>query len=167
MHLALSDLFRARWSNMIHEEWIRNLHDPRPDLPLDKLYRVRDLMNAHVRGGLVSGFEPLIDAIGLPDPNDRHVVAVGIHTRAEMIVTFNLKDFPADALAPYNLTAQHPDDFILDLIDLNVGAVIQAARDHRASLKNPPLSVEHYLDCLLRQGLPQTVSELRRHSFMI
>ena len=100
MHLALSDLYRARWSDMIHDEWTRNVLAIRPDLTQDQLKRTRQLMNTHVRDSLVSGFEYLIPSINLPDPDDRHVAAAAIHSGASLIVTFNLKDFPAHALKP-------------------------------------------------------------------
>lgn len=167
MYLALTDLFRARWSDMIHDEWIRNLLKERPDLTEAQLKRTRQLMNQHVRGCLVTGFEQLIPAIELPDADDRHVVAAAIHTRAEGVVTFNLRDFPDEALEPFNLRAIHPDEFIMDLMDLNIGAVINAARTHRQSLRNPALTVDAYLDCLLKQQLPQSVSRLRDFKIML
>jgi len=61
----------------------------------------------------------LIPSTELPDPDGRHVVAAAIHSGASLIVTFNLQDFPAETLKPYNLAAQHPDDFIVDLLDLH------------------------------------------------
>ena len=167
MYLALTDMFRARWSDLIHDEWIRNLLKKRPDLTEEKLIRTRDLMNKHIRGCLVTGFEPLITAINLPDPDDRHVVAAAIHTRAEGIITFNLKDFPEESLGPFNIKAIHPDEFIMDLMDLNIGKVIEAARNHRSSLKNPTFTADAYLDCLLKQQLPQSVSRLREFTVMI
>ena len=99
--------------------------------------------------------------MSLPDPDDRHVVAAAIQTRAEAIITFNLKDFPSEYLAQYNLQAIHPDEFIADQYDLHASAVIEAARNHRGGLKNPPFDSDQYLDFLLNQGLPQTVSRLR------
>ena len=161
MYLALSGQFRARWSDDIHDEWIRNLLKQRQDIAPETLQRVRDLMNQHVPGRLVEGYKSLIPSIELPDKDDRHVVAAAIQTRAEAIITFNLKDFPDLALAPYNVRAIHPDDFIMDLCDLNLAAVIQAAQRHRASLNNPAFSTENYLDLLLKQQLPQTVSRLK------
>ncbi|WP_255568657.1 PIN domain-containing protein [Comamonas sp. NLF-1-9] len=136
MHLALSDLYRARWSDMLHDEWTRNVLASRPDLTQEQLNRTRQLMNAHVRDSLVTGFEYLIPSIKLPDPDDRHVVAAAIHSGASLIVTFNLKDFPFDALKPCNLAAQHPDDFIVDLLDLHPApASASATRSPPANAK--------------------------------
>lgn len=65
MQLALTDLFRAKWTNMIHDEWIRNVLKNRPDLTQKQLERTRDLMNAHVRDSVVEDYEFLIPTIDL------------------------------------------------------------------------------------------------------
>lgn len=96
--LAVSDLHRAKWSNAVHDEWINALLRTRPDLTRERLERTRDLMNAHTRDALVAGYEDMIEVLALPDPDDRHVLAAAIKGRADLIVTANLKDFPADAL---------------------------------------------------------------------
>jgi predicted nucleic acid-binding protein len=167
MHLAVTDLYRAKWTDAIHEEWIRNVLKNRPDLKPEQLQRTRELMNAHVRDCLVTGYEPLIDAITLPDPDDRHVLAAAIRAGADLIVTFNLKDFPEEALKPYGIEAQHPDDFLIFQLDLAPNLVCAAAKRHRASLKNPPKDVEEYLLALEAQGLVQTVSGLRQFAELI
>jgi len=118
--------------------------------------------NAHVRDSLVTGFEHLIPSVELPDADDRHVLAAAIHGGARLIVTFNLKDFPPDRLKRYNLAAQHPDDFIFDLLNLDAARVCEAASNHRRSLRNPPKTVDEYLDTLLRQGLTLTVGQLQK-----
>jgi hypothetical protein len=163
MHLALADLYRARWSNTIHDEWTRNLLANRPDLKPEAIARTRELMDSGVREALVENFEHLIPAIQLPDPDDRHVVAAAMHAGAELIITFNRRDFPEDELKKYNVTAQHPDDFVSDLFDLDAGRVLQAAARHRRSLKKPPACVDDYLNMLSAQGLIQTVNILRRY----
>lgn len=94
MRLALTDLYRARWTDRIHDEWMHSVLKQRPDLKREDLERTRELMNAHVRDCLVTGFEYLIPVVELPDPDDRHVVAAAIHAGADLIVTFNLQDFP-------------------------------------------------------------------------
>lgn len=132
MHLALSGLFRARWTERIHEEWMRNLLANRPDIPRKKLQRVRELMDAHVADCLVSGYEALQFGLDLPDPDDRHVFAAAILCHAGTIVTFNVKDFPDALLAPHGIKAQHPDSFIEHAFGIDETAVIVAVRDHRA-----------------------------------
>ncbi len=161
MQLALTDLFRAKWSNAIHEEWIRGVLRNRPDLKREQLEKTKTLMNAHVRDSLVKAFENLIPMIQLPDPNDRHVVAAAIKARADVIVTYNLKHFPIAALLDYGMEAQHPDEFIIHLIDLSPGVVCSAVNIHRKRLRNPPKTVEDYLDTLEQQALPRTVAYLR------
>lgn len=98
---------------------------------------------------------------------DRHVVAAAIHCDASLIVTFNLKDFPPSQLERYSLVAQHPDEFIVDLMNLNVEKVCEAVSHHRHSLKNPAKTIDEYLDTLLRQGLTQTVTQLRKWKLAI
>lgn len=161
LQLALTDLFRAKWTNAIHDEWIRNVLANRPDLTRARLERTRELMNAHVRDCLVSGFEALIPALTLPDPDDRHVLAAAIVGRADLILTFNLKDFPARHTAPYRIEAQHPDELLVHLLGLDERRVCDAVRTCRQRLRNPAKSVESYLDTLAAQQLPETVSLLR------
>lgn len=165
MELALTDLFRARWTDRIHDEWIRNVLANRLDLSIEQLTRTKEMMNAHIRDCLVTDYERLIPGLELPDPDDRHVLAAAIRCRADVIVTFNLKDYPADILAEFDVEAQHPDEFISHLLDLNASRVCFAAETHRARLRNPPKTVDEYLETLLRQGLPQTVSAMREQCF--
>jgi hypothetical protein len=167
MYLAMSDLYRARWSNDIHEEWMRNLQKDYPDLNRQKVERIRDLMNAHVVDCIVKGYESIIPHLILPDPSDRHVVAAAICCRADIIVTSNVKHFPNDILDPYGIQVQHPDKFLTDQINVAPSVVCAAAKRQRQSLKNPPMSVEEYLASLERQGLAQTVSSLREYSELI
>ena len=167
MYLALTDLYRARWTNQIHEEWMRNVVADYEDITRPQVERIRDLMNAHVRDCLVTGYESLIDSIQLPDPDDRHVLAAAIRCGANVIVTSNLKDFATDELMKYGIEAQHPDAFVSHLFDLSPSAVCRAARQQRASLKNPPKSVAEFLDALEGQGLASTVASLRQNKELL
>jgi len=167
MHLALTDLFRARWTEAIHDEWIRNLLANRPDLKIEQLRRTRELMNANVRDCVVTGFESLIPALLLPDPDDRHVLAAAIRTGADMLVTYNLRDFPEQVLSHYGIQAIHPDDFVVCQLDLATDAVCTAVKRHRASLRHPPKSIEDYLQTLLSQELVQTVGILRKYADLL
>lgn len=162
MHLAVSDTFRARWTEAIHDEWIRNLLKNRDDLQREQLERTRELMNAHVRDCLVKNYEELIEKVELPDADDRHVLAAAIHAEADAIVTFNLKDFPDEMLAPFGIEAVHPDAFIVTLIDENAALVISAIENQHKGLKNPPCSMAELLETLENNGLHETVNRLRQ-----
>ncbi len=164
MHLALTGLFRAKWSAEVHEEWISALLEKRPDLTRDKLERTRALMDLHATDALVTGYEDLIPGLQLPDPNDRHVLAAAIRGQADVIVTMNLRDFPTDVVGAFGIEAQHPDEFVLHFLDLAPGAVIAAAETHRQSLKNPAKTMSEYLETLERQGLTQTAAALGRYA---
>jgi predicted nucleic acid-binding protein len=165
VRLARTGLFRARWTDAIHDEWIRNLLEDRPDLSAAQLERTRKLMNAAVRDCLVVGYEGRIDSLTLPDPDDRHVLAAAIEAQAQVIVTYNLRDFPASALQPHGLEAQHPDEFILRVITINPLVVRETVETHQQALKNPPKTSAQYLETLSNQGLPKTVAALSQICF--
>jgi predicted nucleic acid-binding protein len=162
IRLAHAGLVRARWTEAIHDEWVRNVLADNPELSPDRLARTRSLINVAVRDCLVTGYEDLIDTLSLPDPDDRHVLAAAIRADAEVIVTFNLKDFPVGVLASYNIEAQHPDDFLLSLFDVGPGYVCAAVKRQREGLRNPPKTAEELLATFESQGLVQTVTRLRQ-----
>jgi len=160
MWLGLSGCCRARWSRTIQDEWKRNLLRHRPDLHRAQLDRVSELMDNAIPDCLVQDYEALIADLSLPDPDDRHVLAAAIHCDASVIVTFNLRDFPREALAPFGIEAEHPDDFVFNLFERDATAVISAAQRQRALLVRPPSDADRYLDILHRQGLIKTAQAL-------
>ena len=97
IRIAQSGTVQAKWTNAILDEMSRALRRNRPDIPEEKLERLRDLMNKAVRDCLVASYEPLIAG-------------------AQVIVTRNLKDFPESDLGPWNVEAKSPDAFVLDQV---------------------------------------------------
>jgi hypothetical protein len=89
------------------------------------------------------------------------VLAAAIRAGAQAIITFNLADFPAEKLTPYTIEATHPDDFVLDAIDLAPGLVTTVVTEQAAALKSPPRTVGDLLDTLRDQGLVRSVAKLR------
>jgi hypothetical protein len=132
MQLAVADLFRAKWTADIHEEWMRSLLKDRPHFKRTDLERTRTLMDTAVRDCLVTGYQELIPSLTLPDSDDCHVLAAAITGRCDVIVTQNLKDFPEAALAPYGIEAQHPDEFLSNHLNLAPGVFCDAIRKVRA-----------------------------------
>ena len=71
----------------------------------------------------VTGHENLIGQLDLPDPDDRHVLAAGIHADAQVIVTHNLRALPSEQLAHWGVEAQNSDDFLTGLHQDNPAAL--------------------------------------------
>ena len=161
LRLADQYLYAPLWSADIHAEWIGSVLADRPDLTADVLERTRAVMDRHFPNAIVTGYSAA--GLDLPDAGDLHVLAAAIEGGAELIVTRNLRDFPADCLAPHGLTAQHPDVFIADLLDAEPEAVLAAVRGHRAALRNPPRTANEHLVALERLGLVRTASLMRPH----
>ena len=157
--MARMDRFRVRWTDRIHEEWIGNLikNGGNPE----KLARTRRLMDQAVPDCLITDYESLIDDLSLPDPDDRHVLAAAIVGKVDVIVTANLGDFPREVLDPYNIEAQHPDDFVMYQFDLHPWVYCKAIKDQRARLQNPPLSVDEFIQLFAKLQMPQTVARLK------
>lgn len=161
MSLAMENIFRARWTEQIHDEWIRNVLANRSDVQPEQLERTRQLMNLHVEDCLVTGYESLISAFILPDPDDRHILAAAVKGQSDVIVTYNQKDFPSEALLSFDIIVQHPDDFLCLQFDLAPDAFLNAVRKHRARLKHPSFTQPQYLETLSRQRLVQLVQILQ------
>jgi hypothetical protein len=117
-------------------------------------------MIAAVPDCLVSGFEHLESVLDLPDANDRHVLAAAIRAGAQAIVTFNLRDFPDHVLARYDVEAKHPDELVLDTIDLAPAVVARCVTEQAAALRNPSISVSELLGTLRQQQLVQSAARL-------
>ncbi|HTW68283.1 MAG TPA: PIN domain-containing protein [Acetobacteraceae bacterium] len=162
MRLALAGLFQPQWSAHVHEEWIRAVLRDNPQIPRARLLALRDAMDQRIDDAVVTGFEHLIGTLTLPDPDDRHVLAAAIVSGSSIILTRNLRDFPASALGPHGIAACHPDVFIAGLLCAEAQSVIQAVRDQQASLINPPVPWQDLLAIFERTGLRGTVAELRR-----
>lgn len=167
MHLGIAGLYQPKWSRCIQDEWRRNLIANRPEILPEALQNTVKMMNSALPDANVTGYKGLINDLDLPDPNDRHVLAAAIRAKAEIIVTLNHKDFPPEVLRPFEIETLHPDAFISDLFDLNHALTLEAVRRQRQSLKRPPMTVDEFLEMLLKQGLPMTVKELAHYQYAI
>ncbi|MFD3507652.1 hypothetical protein [Nocardia sp. NPDC058666] len=111
---------------------------------------------------MVTGYESLIEGME-NDPKDRHVLAAAVRSAAEVLVTFNIRDFPERAVKPYDLTAITPDEFLLDQLDLHPGLTISTLRGQASSYRRDPRSVTGLLSVLERTGTRVFAAEVRRH----
>jgi len=158
LHLASVDLYKPKWTEDIQEEWIRNLLLNREDLNRENLQRTKDAMNSAFPDANIDKYEELIAGLSLPDPDDRHVLAAAVRADADVVVTFNLRDFPTDYLKSFDIEVQDPDTFVTHLIDLDRPRSLEALHNQVKSLKNPPKSFEEVLETLEKCGLPNSVT---------
>jgi len=162
LELAVAGLFRARWTDEITDEWVRNLLAKREDLDKGKLqYTVGKMVEA-VPGCVVTDYKPIVVGLSLPDENDRHVLAAAIKCSAQMIVTYNLKDFPASTLASFGIEAKHPDEFLQDCYDLAPDQVIGSVKNILNRLKKPPITAMELIETYRNQELVLTANTLER-----
>jgi len=123
LRLAEADLFDPRWSADLMDEVRRNL-TLKLGVPADKAERRVNRMTVSFPLAAVEGYEQLIPAM-TNQQKDRHVLAAAIRADADLIVTTNLKDFPVSALEPYGIEAVHPDEFLLDQLDLDPARTLE------------------------------------------
>lgn len=163
LRLSGTGLFRAKWTEEILDECFASILEDRPDLDPSRLVRTRKLMVEAVPDCLVRNYKSIVPGLSLPDPQDRHVLAAAIRSGAQTIVTSNLKDFPADVLTSYDIVAQHPDEFLLHVLDLSPPTVLRVLLEQANALRRPPMKVDELLDKLEEIGLVDFVAELQRH----
>jgi predicted nucleic acid-binding protein len=164
MRIAARRLVRARWTERILDECFRSILKRRPDLEPRDLARTRALMVSAIPDCLVTGYEHLTEGLVLPDPDDRHVLAAAIHAGADLIVTFNLRDFPRRQLKKHDVDVQHPDDFVAALIAFAPKAIEDVVSEQLEALTNPQVTRAALLRMFEAMGLVQTVASLQAHS---
>lgn len=160
---AVDRLVDARWSEDIHDEWIRNLAANDPSVSIERLTATRHLMSAVLPDAMVSGYACHIAAINLPDADDRHVVAAAIAAGASLIITWNERDFPEAELARHKLRAQTPDALLMNLYAAVPDVVVAATANARQNLRRSRISAAEYLDALERQKLFKFAAAMNKH----
>ena len=163
VQVAVDRLVEARWTDAIHEEWVRHLAAATPTIPRERWQNIRRLMNEAVPTATVSGYQDHIQALVLPDPDDRHVLAAGIAAGASRILTWNLRDFPASELKKYGLRAQSPDDFLAELCDQVPDLAVGSLANARRNLNKTRVSAMDFIEILNKQNLVQLAKRMRRH----
>jgi hypothetical protein len=159
LRVAEKGLYRPLWSERILTEAQEAIEEIHPGIDVSKRFASK---REAFGGAMVTGWEELEPGIRLPDPEDRHVVAAAVRGGADAIVTANLADFPAAALSPLGLEAVHPDDFLLDQLDLSPPTILQVIREQAAHTKKPPLTPHDLTTLLGRAGIPGFADELLR-----
>ena len=114
-------LYVPRWSEEILEE-VRRTHQKLqwPEKLTDSWQKV---VREHFPEAMVNGHEIFVE-LAKNDPKDRHVLAAALKSNCEVIVTFNLKDFPRETLSGYGIRAEHPSEFLINLYNIDPGIFV-------------------------------------------
>jgi hypothetical protein len=159
LSLADADLYSAKWSVHIRNEWTRSLLRDRPELSTQVAAAAQAMEDA-IPDCLVSGYEHLIEGLLLPDADDRHVLAAAIVGHADAIVTWNQADFPQEVLDPFGIEVQSPDEFVLNQLMLEKLTALAALKRMRERFVRPHLDPPTLVALLEKRGLPQTAAHL-------
>jgi hypothetical protein len=160
MELHLRGLIHARWTDDIHDEWIRSVLSDYPDINPTVLKKTRELMNLHAEGSLVTDYQDYIQKLLLPDPNDRHILAAAISGEIPTILTFNINDFPATSLSEFDIEAKHPDVLLFQLFEAHPHDTIKILKYVRNRMKNPLLDQKEFTSRLSKAGLTSFADRL-------
>lgn len=161
IRLALADLIELRWSPATQQEWVRNLLLHQPALDAARLQRTCALMDRALPDASVTADDALTATLTLPDPDDRHVLAAALQAQATQLLTFNLRDFPAEVLRPLGVQPLHPDVWLLSVLEQHPTELLKILGELSADLSQPPLSVRQLALSLEQSGLPVSGAALR------
>ena len=169
LSLAEAEFFRVRWSRSVLDETERaivKMLTGRQIADADgRARRAVDVMESAFEDAMVADFEAFMCVCeSLPDQKDAHVVAAALKTQAAVIVTENVKHFPAEIIGPLNIDVRSADDFIADTIALDTGKAVAAVRRMRERMKRPERSAEMLLVDMEANGLTETVDVLRPYA---
>lgn len=166
---ATERLFRPCWTTQILDEWRGSLLRRFPDDEgiAGKIDRQRSTMLEQFPEAMIEGHEFLIESLKLPDPNDRHVLAAAIVGRCNGIITCNTRHFPEEVVAPFGIEVVHPDNFIVNIIDLDPTKALTACLSHRKALTTSLPSADEFLEQYRAKGLIQAHTRLLKHRELI
>jgi hypothetical protein len=157
LRAAAADFYQLRWSKQILDEMERNLVST-GTIPADKAARLRATMEKYFPEAMVTGYEPLVEAMQ-NDAKDRHVVAAAVKAGAQVITTANIRHFTS---LPDGIEAQSPDEFLCNLFDLDPDSFTETLREQAADLQKPPVSFDELLRRLAR-AVPNLVAAVTAH----
>lgn len=158
LRLGEAEVIRPHWSHDVMDELERSLAKA---IGVDRARKRRLTMEAAFPEAMVTGYDRMVDGME-NDPKDRHVLAAAVHSDCELIVTFNVKHFPEDALAGHDLVAVHPDEFLLDQLDLYPQAVERTLMRQAAATARPTLTPLRLIESFEKIRLMGFAAELRR-----
>lgn len=159
LRLAERNLYQARWSSDVIEELRRNL--VKADVASGSVDGLIKEMLAAFPEAEVKDYQVFIETVTC-HPKDRHVLAAAVRGEVGAIVTHNVGDFPPSSVDPHQIEVVHPDDFLLDLLELAPGVVVAELHAQAAANRRAPKTLPDLLGALAIAGAPSFADEIRR-----
>jgi hypothetical protein len=168
LRAASSRLYAVYFSEKILDEAKRNRIKRGKDESLEEQARIAQSVQSFGTAVMDAFPDAIVEApsdiedMMTNHPGDRHVLASAVHAqdvkniKVDFIVTRNLKHFPKEALDPYGIRAIHPDDFLLELCDINTdermydvlkekASKLKKSADPQQPLKIPPVTTLEFI----------------------
>ena len=152
-------LYRPHWTEEILDEARRNVIANNPNADPDRVRRRFELMNIAMPGAMIDAPAPELVHAMTNHPKDRHVLATAVTINAEVIVTNNIKDFPAEACEPHGVEVHTLDAFVTDLVSLDNRQVWAAITEMASRLQEPPMTPQQVCKTLERH-MPNAIEAL-------
>ena len=162
LRIAERGLYRPLWSARIIAETIDAIKEVHPTIPPGRIQQRFAEIDTAFADACVEWLPSLKEAVTLPDPDDRHVVAAAVHGMADAIVTANVRDYPLDVPEPLNITVIHPDAFLLDQLDLAPRIVLDVLRTQASQYRRSMLTPIDLIALLARAGVSAFADEAGR-----
>ena len=143
----MDSVIAPRWTAPINEEWVSNLIAA-GRAPHERLLLTLELISRVLPEAEMEGWEAHMEGLTLPDPDDCHVLVAALTAGAETILTMNLRDFPASAVARHGVVAVHPNGFLCGLHDADPELAWALTEAAHANLSRSTSSSADYLDAL-------------------
>lgn len=153
LEFSMNGLLRALWTDEILSEVARALVRARRHTEESAAELVSELQT-FFPGSFVVGYEHLTGSGLCTDPNDDHVLGAAIHSRADAIATFNLKDFPKNLFESFGIDLSHPDQLLVEVFESNSALGCQALGGLLGYYNLPPHTAAELSERLIRSQVP-------------
>ena len=148
LRAAETGLIDVRWSRRVLDETHRALGKVIADR--DARDRLIDLIGEAFPDAEVTNFEDLEAALHLPDPDDRHVLAAAVTAECDLLVTYNLRDFPESVCDAQDILAVDVDEALM-LIAGELGPALgDVVRRQVTAMRRPAVTTEAFIQRLSR-----------------
>ncbi|WP_454229034.1 PIN domain-containing protein [Propioniciclava flava] len=162
LSLAEHGCFAPRWSKEVLDALERNV-GAQGRATAKAIHHRRVRMERAFPEAMIDGFDALVERM-TNHPGDRHVLAACVVSQARTLVTFNLKDFPEEALQPYDIEAIDPDAFVLDQLDLHPLWSRLAVESMLRANEHPPQDFVALAHELRKADMPQSAAAIETWS---